>query len=457
MYKSLILLLLNTLFINVLWSNDYTLNINDDMTAIKVTICSKHPLQLTSSLDNATRYLSKTSSHVEILNGHQLRLTKPDSCHWLIIPTNTESTAMTGQLLKVPTGLLMWRNEQIENDVINVQLPKAANTKLVNHSLPLPKINHDQYKWPEEPSFMSLFAYFGDFSQKTLRISEQSGSNLSLQINLLSKTLDSQYDSLITWINQVARSLVATSVLSGEQTVQLNLFASHSSESVPFAMVYRGEGTSIDAQINPQASLSQLKTDWTLYHEFAHLALPFIDRNDAWLSEGLASYLQYPLMQKASVLDEREAIEELWHGIRRGQTNYQELSKPNLTLAQLSSNMMEFRSFKQVYWRGAIFWFQVDLKLRANGDSLVRLLNRFNRCCRDLNSIWQGESLSAVLDQQIDYPFIQQLVTQYNNSTQFPQTDRLFNSIGISIGNDNQIKVLDRPKLNRFFANFKAH
>ena len=62
-----------------------------------------------------------------------------------------------------------------------------------------------------------------------------------------------------------------------------------SSSPVPWGQVLRGDIDTVSFYIDSTASESRLVADWTAYHEFSHLLLPYRGWGDQWFSEGLAS------------------------------------------------------------------------------------------------------------------------------------------------------------------------
>ena len=63
-------------------------------------------------------------------------------------------------------------------------------------------------------------------------------------------------------------------------------------EAIPFARVLRGGGIGLQFYVDPPVTAQMFAQDWKATHEFSHLLFPYISRDDAWLSEGLASYYQ---------------------------------------------------------------------------------------------------------------------------------------------------------------------
>ena len=148
---------------------------------------------------------------------------------------------------------------------------------------------------------------------------------------------------------------------------------------VPWGQVKRfSERNLVELVVNPAASLQQLKTDWTAYHEYSHLLIPYRGYGDLWFSEGLASYYQNVIQYRVGNLSAEQARDKLIAGLKRG---IQSNPAPELSLARLSQNMPRYGAYMRVYWSGAWYFFQVDQLLREQGQTLDQTLLLLNQCC----------------------------------------------------------------------------
>ena len=70
-------------------------------------------------------------------------------------------------------------------------------------------------------------------------------------------------------------------------------------------------GAAIRVLIGREASEDDLKRDWVMVHEMVHTALPDLDDRYAWLSEGLAVYIEPVARVQAGDLTARE----IWQAV----------------------------------------------------------------------------------------------------------------------------------------------
>jgi hypothetical protein len=92
--------------------------------------------------------------------------------------------------------------------------------------------------------------------------------------------------------------------------------------------------------------------DWILVHEMTHLALPSLPENQAWLEEGLATYVESIARAQAGALSE----EKVWAGFVKGM--------PNGLPAAGDRGLDRTHTWGRTYWGGALFCLLADLRIR---------------------------------------------------------------------------------------------
>ena len=124
----------------------------------------------------------------------------------------------------------------------------------------------------------------------------------------------------------------------------------------------RGGGVAAEFFVDETRSLDSFREDWTAAHELSHMLLPFVTRNDRWLSEGLASYYQNVLRARDGRLSEEQAWQKLHSGFERGRAGSGSSSE-----AKASSS--GWGSIMHIYWSGAAIMLMADSELRMLSDS----------------------------------------------------------------------------------------
>lgn len=200
-------------------------------------------------------------------------------------------------------------------------------------------------------------------------------------------------------------------------------------EPVPYGTVTRGGGASALMLLAPRARLDALLADWVAVHEFSHLLHPFLCREDAWLSEGIATFYQEVLRVRAGAESESEAWRRLHEGVALGRDGAQGLS-------QRSATMMSTHSFALVYWGGAAFALLTDLELRRQSggrqclDSVLQVLSeRASAQARCLSA----RELIAQLDDVSHGTIFGSAQQTWVLGSRFPKLDELDARLGVRV------------------------
>lgn len=263
----------------------------------------------------------------------------------------------------------------------------------------------------------------------------------SIEVDLDSDMSSRQRAEVMAWIRSTADALAAVygRLPRDELKVRVRNYRTWGSDPVPWAQVNRGDPDVVSFYIDPNAGQRRLQNNWTAYHEFSHLLIPYRGWGDMWFSEGLASYYQNLLQARLGVFDEREMWQRLHDGFVRGRNN----KRPDLTLAELSPAMRENRSYMRVYWSGAWYFFRADVELRQRTEgrqSLDTALEALNRCCADASM--SAREIATTLDRLTGQLLFVPLFDQVASSRALPPFEEIYEDLGIRI-QQNRVSLLE--------------
>lgn len=195
-------------------------------------------------------------------------------------------------------------------------------------------------------------------------------------------------------------------------------------EVVPWAEVIRGDQDGVELQFSRFASLKQLKNDWTLYHELAHLYHPLLKYEDFWLSEGLATFLQNQVMKDSGLFNHDNMMMRLKAGLERGLSNTYRLSHlKDARLMSVSSNMWQLNAQQRVYWSGVAFFIEAQYQLKqqqAQYKTIAELIKAYQSCCKAPEQ-QSGRQFLTELDKLSKTAVFNNLYLKYKNRTDFPK------------------------------------
>tara|TARA_R110000744_G_scaffold204827_1_gene323626 strand:- start:608 stop:1606 length:999 start_codon:yes stop_codon:yes gene_type:complete len=275
-------------------------------------------------------------------------------------------------------------------------------------------------------------------------------SVLSLNINFATNIPEAKKAYLSEWVIHGKQALrLVYGKLPFDDFVTLIKASNQSVEAVPWGEVNRYSPPEVTLVVNLNSTLDSLKADWTIYHEYSHLLIPYDAGDSRWLSEGLASYYQNIIQARAGMFDEKTMWKKLYDGFERGnkQQNYAEQK-----LSQVSDNIGQNQNYMRIYWSGALYWLKADIALRTlsknsnKSYSLDSVLKQLQACCfhRQLSS----RKLIQKLDQLSESNIFSALFADFSASYAIPNYLTLLNSLGVKVKN-HQISLDNHAQLSQ--------
>jgi hypothetical protein len=147
-----------------------------------------------------------------------------------------------------------------------------------------------------------------------------------------------------------------------------------------------GGGPAVLVRASDRVTPSTTREDWVVTHELFHANFPDIGRQHAWLSEGLATYLEPIARARVGLVSDEKYWGDLLDGLPQG-------------LPQAGDQGLEHtRTWGRTYWGGALFCMMVDLTLRektGNQHSLDDVLRAIGKTGATDETYWD---IQQVLD-----------------------------------------------------------
>lgn len=193
---------------------------------------------------------------------------------------------------------------------------------------------------------------------------------------------------------------------------------------VLFGVAGRGQRPTVTLFVSRGAHEDALVADWTAVHELSHFLTAYVENEDVWLSEGLATYYEEVLRAREGTRTEEEAWAALVDGFARGRAAHD----AGAPLADVCRSMQRSGNYTRVYWEGAALVFLADVAYRRAGSSLDEAVAR----------AWEhrGERTSAAqllawLDGDDDGTFTQ-IARNGLASTSFPDVESALAWLGVA-------------------------
>ena len=243
-------------------------------------------------------------------------------------------------------------------------------------------------------------------------------------------------ESLLAWIR---RSMNIVSAYYGRfptETLRIRLIAEDGG-GVRTGSTWGDRGGFIRLKLGRDVSDTQMLNDWVLVHEMTHLALPNVGEEHAWLSEGLAVYVEGIERVQAGNRTEEDVFAEQLHSMPRG------LPEPG------DQGLDHTHTWARTYWGGAMFCLLADVAIhRQTGnrfglqDAMRAVLERSG----GLSSHWSVERTFQTADRATGTHVFEQLYAQMKDQPVTPDLPGLWNQLGVQ-SDGNTVRLADDASL----------
>jgi hypothetical protein len=180
-------------------------------------------------------------------------------------------------------------------------------------------------------------------------------------------------EKIETWLTGVSEA-IAKSFGAYPFTVILYIHQAHANEPVPWAETSRTGEQAVHFHVDTRFTLHDFQMDWTAAHEFSHLSIPYVGRDNMWFSEGYASYWQWQVLQQQGIYSAREIHEKHVAKLDIIKPYYNTDESFLITSDKLKSSF----NYPAVYWGGACYFFQVDALLKQDyNTSLLDVIRKY--------------------------------------------------------------------------------
>jgi hypothetical protein len=340
--------------------------------------------------------------------------------------TGGPETRRVGRDMLTSIGDWLWRPQEPEPEIeLRFRLPPGVDVsapwqrRTGSDGQPVFLAGSTPHNW-------SGVVVFGHFTPRAIEVP---GAVLHLAV------LDTpavQQAQLEKWIETTARNVV---LLYGRFPVaSLQVVAAPTPRGrgpVPWAYVSRGGGPAVHLFINPSRPIGEFERDWSLTHEMSHLFLPYVVSRDAWLFEGVPTYLQNVLMARGGAISVEEAWQRMHAGFQRGAR-----IAPELSLVRANERIGRNGIYLRVYWAGAAMMLVADLQLReqtGGKQSLDSALELLSRCCAAEERRWSAQEIIARLDEVTGTTVFGDLVRAQFEGEGYPDYEAVLARAGVTL------------------------
>jgi hypothetical protein len=259
-------------------------------------------------------------------------------------------------------------------------------------------------------------------------------------VRVVLEFLDSDFSNgaepLVVWVK---RSLGMVAAYYGRFPVsQLRIrVSSTGGGGVRHGTTFGAHGALIRITVGREVTPAVLLNDWVLVHEMTHLALPDVGPEHAWLSEGIAVYVEGVARAQAGNRPAAEVWAEEAASMPRG------LPQPG------DAGLDHTHTWGRTYWGGALFCLLADVQIRQSTSNRMGLQSALRAVAREsggLVSDWPIQRVFAVGDAAVGTKVLEELYARSKDAPLATDLPALWQSLGIE-AKDGSVKLHDDAPL----------
>jgi len=226
---------------------------------------------------------------------------------------------------------------------------------------------------------------------------------------------------LMEWIRRSAGIVAAYYGHFPTRTARIQLVPQRGDE-VNGGTTYGYQGGFIRVEVGRDVTDAQLRDDWVLVHEMVHLALPDVGEDHAWLSEGLATYVEgIARVQAANRSEEDVWMEEL-------------RMMPRGLPAAGDRGLDHTHTWGRTYWGGAMFCLLADVEIRKRTRLRLGLQDALRAVAErsgGLGTDWPIARVFEVGDAAVGTSALEDLYQQMKGDPMRPDLEKLWSDLGV--------------------------
>lgn len=186
-------------------------------------------------------------------------------------------------------------------------------------------------------------------------------------------------------------------------------------------------GAAIRIRLGRTSSEDDLNRDWVMVHEMVHLALPDVRERYAWLSEGLAVYVEPIARVQAGDL----TAKEVWFAMAR--------DIPKGLPRAGDQGLDDTQTWGRKYWGGAMFCLLADIEIRKRTDNRFGLQDAMRGVLAaggNHESVWPIDRVLATADKAVGLDVLGRLHDEMGRTAVGPDLEALWRDLGVKIHDD---------------------
>jgi hypothetical protein len=243
-----------------------------------------------------------------------------------------------------------------------------------------------------------------------------------IEVSLPPQGIDLAPPSLMGWVTIAAKAVAAYYGQFPTPNASVRVRAVEGRAGVLNGTTYGGDPPRTIMGVGQHTTVRQLDDDWTMTHEFVHLAFPGMKRQHHWLEEGQATYIEPIARAQIGTLTAERVWGDMMRDMHKGQPGPDDRG-------------LDFtRTWGRTYWGGAIYCLLADVGIRERTGNRAGLQQALRGVLAEDGNIeydWSIEDALQAADDAVKVPVMTEVYNQMKDKPYAPDLAELWRRLGV--------------------------
>ena len=202
--------------------------------------------------------------------------------------------------------------------------------------------------------------------------------------------------------------------------------------------------------IGPVASEDDLHQDWVMTHEMVHLAFPSVPREQHWIEEGIATYVEPIARVQIGDLTPSKVWRDMLDGMPHGLPDKGDRGLDNT------------HTWGRTYWGGAMFCLLADVEIHRRTQNEYGLQDALRAIAKSGTMLddWPLTRALKAGDDAVGVPVLAELYARMKDAPYDPNLPMLWQRLGVNLAGDSVtfdsaapdasiVTSIDKPRTRR--------
>ncbi len=178
-----------------------------------------------------------------------------------------------------------------------------------------------------------------------------------VEVTISGAMTDLKQSEVFTWVSNCATAVIRYFGRFPVPRARLAILVREGRRGVSGGRTWGEHGAHTRISIGQHTSVSDLRHDWVLTHEFVHYGFPDMPDRNHWIEEGLATYVEPIARVAVGTQDAPTAWFEMLRDMPQGQPK------------EGDEGLDHTHTWGRTYWGGAMFCLVADVAIRKNTNN----------------------------------------------------------------------------------------